>query len=162
MRSDAALAGLVVAMLALVPWACEAQVYKCHAGGGTTYQAAPCANAPNAPPYIAAPAASSVSAASVVAPDLHGSVASLRLGLQAAVAEEHELLAQYRQASDEMRNKMMGKRSIEAVREQQFLSAKFTPRIRAAEVRQDQFRQEIVRRCPAGAMPDAQEPGCKQ
>jgi len=162
MRNQTAIANLVVAILAMMPLASEAQVYKCHVGGGTTYQATPCANAPNAAPHIAAPSASSVSNAAAVAPDLHGSLASLRLGLQAAVAEERDLQAQYRRETDAMRGKMSHKSSAEAAHAYQALAEDWTPRIRAAEIRQEQFHQEIVRRCPGGAMLDAQGESCKQ
>lgn len=162
MRSHAVSAGLVMAMLALVPLASEAQVYKCHAGGSTVYQAAPCANAPHAPPHIAAPAASSAPTAAAAAPDLHGSLASLRLGLQEAAAEERELLAQYRHYTDVVRNQMSARSSAEATRAYQALGEEWAPRIRAVQQRQEQFRREILRRCPAGAKQDAQGSACDQ
>jgi hypothetical protein len=82
--------------------------------------------------------------------------------MQAAAEEERDLLAQYRQATDAMRNKMIGKPSVDAVREQKALADDWSPRIRAAQVRQQQFRQEIARRCPVGATPNAQDPACNQ
>jgi len=162
MRSHSAIVGLVAAMVALIPLACEAQVYKCQAGGSTTYQAEPCANAPHAPPHIAAPAASSVSGTSVAAPDLHGSLASLRLGLQEAAAEEREMLAQYRHYTDVVRNKMSSRSSAEAARAYQAVSEEWAPRIRAVQLREEQVRQEILRRCPAGAKLDSQGSACDQ
>lgn len=161
MRSRAAMAAPLVAILAMVPSASEAQVYKCRVGGSTTYQAMPCANAPNMAPHIAAPAAGSVSGANVATPDLHGNLASLRMGLEAAAADERELLAQYRRESDALRNKMTTASSAEAVRAQQALPEEWAPRIRAAQVRQQQFRQEIMRRCPGGVKLDAPETTCK-
>jgi len=162
MRSQAAIARLVVAMVAIIPLASAAQVYKCHVGGGTTYQAVPCANAPHAPPHIVAPTASSVTGTVAAAPDLHGSLASLRSGLQAAVAEERDLQAQYRRETDAVRSRMSRKSSAEAALAYHALAEDWTPRIHAAEVRQQQFQQEIMRRCPAGTMQDAQGESCKQ
>jgi len=149
-------------MLALVPMASEAQVYKCRVGGSTVYQAAPCANAPHAAPHIAAPAASSASNTAAAAPDLHGSLAELKAGLQAAAAEERELLAQYRLETDATRNKMIRSSSEDAVHAQQALAEEWAPLIRAAQERQQQIRGEILRRCPVGATSDTQGESCKQ
>jgi len=150
-----------VAILALAPLASEAQVYKCQAGGSSTYQSVPCANAPNVAPHIAAPAAGNVSGTNVATPDLHGSLASLRLGMEVAAADERELLAQYRRETDALRNKMIRKPSAEAVPAQQALAEDWAPRIRAAQLRQQQYRQEIMRRCPGGVKMDAPESTCK-
>jgi len=149
-------------VFALVPLASWAQVYKCQAGGSAVYQAVPCANAPHAAPHIAATAASSASNAAAAAPDLHGSLAELKAGLQAAAAEERELLAQYRLETDATRNKMIRSSSEEAVHAQQALAEYWAPLIRAAQVRQQQIRAEIMRRCPVGATSDTQGESCKQ
>jgi hypothetical protein len=150
MRFHAATIRLVVAMLATVPLTSVAQVYKCQVGGGTTYQAVPCANAPNAAPHIAAPASSGGPGIGSEASGLNGSLASLKLGIQAAAAEERELQVQYRSASDALRSKLSSAAPDDRARARQALDTVWAPRIRALELRQQQFRQEIVRRCHGG------------
>jgi hypothetical protein len=69
------------------------------------------------------------------------------LGIQATAAEERELQAQYRHASDELRSKMSSAAPDDRARARQALDDVWAPRIRVLELRQQKIRQEIARRC---------------
>lgn len=142
-------------VLALGVWTTEvgAEVYKCQAGGRTTYQDTPCDGAagrqvvttPGASRSAANPAAS----ARAVQPA--GDLAGVYRQIMAATEDERRLDAQYQRELQALRARAANMSVVDADREARALNARQQQRMHAARANQDALKAELQRRCPNGA-----------
>lgn len=150
------IAAWVAVSLCACPSAARAEVFRCVMGGRAVYQDLPCDQAtpvapykaPLAPSIPALPRAESPTRATERTPD---DLRALHRKIQAAVAEEHRVQADYAAALEAQRDQARQQSNAAAEAEIRALDARWQRKRQAAEDQRQSLLEELRRTCPGGA-----------
>lgn len=156
MRCHRSFAGLLAVSLCACPSGARAEVFRCLVGGRAVYQDLPCDQvapvepyrAPLAPAVPASPRDETPTTATEGGP---GDLRALHRQIQAAVADERGLQADYAAALEAQREKARHQTNAAAEAEVRALDALWQRKRLVAEQRRQSLLNELRRRCPGGA-----------